>query len=159
MTIITNENNEFICKLQNIKKSDKYINFKKSMFRVSSIVKDKLNISYNHSLEDENINHIVALFMDMCTNVEHLIESLEKFKSNGLSFINNNKQITESFQALFIKEEYEEMFDFASLKDSADTTKIKEKNIVIGNHHDQTLAIRKAILSAKNPKSKLMSKL
>lgn len=155
MTFITNENSELICRLQNIKKSDKYINFKKSVFRTSSIVRDKLNISYNYSLEDENINYLVTTFMEMCTNVEHLIESLEKFKLNGLSFINNNKQVTESFQVLFIKEEYENIFDIASFNDPADTTKIEEKTIVIGNHHDQTLAIRKAILSAKNPNSKL----
>lgn len=116
MTITTNDNSELICKLQNLKNSDKYINFKKSFTRTSSIIRDKLNISYNHTIEDENVDFMIANFTSICTSIGQLIENLNKFENVNIDFINKNKAVTQSFKDLLTKEDYEIVFDEASLK-------------------------------------------
>lgn len=148
MTIATNENSELICKLQNLKKSDEYINLKKSFTRTSSILRDKLNISYNHTIEDENVDLVIANFARICTFIEQLIENMNKFESINKDFIHKNKSITQSFIDLLAKEDYEIVFDAACLK----TIHLKDdsqNHSLIGCHHDQTLAIRKSIILKK----------
>lgn len=148
MTIATNENSELICKLQNLKNSDRYINFKKSFTRTSSIVRNKLNISYDHTVEDENVEFLIANFTAICTSIEQLIDNLKKFENANVDFIRKNKSVTQSFKNLFTKEEYEIFFDDASLK-SVSLNNDSQNHSSIGYHHDQTLAIRKSIILGK----------
>lgn len=148
MTITTNDNSELICKLQNLKNSDKYINFKKSFTRTSSIIRDKLNISYNHTIEDENVDFMIANFTSICTSIGQLIENLNKFENVNIDFINKNKAVTQSFKDLLTKEDYEIVFDEASLKTFYQSND-SPNHSSIGNHHDQTLAIRKSIILGK----------
>ena len=155
MTIERNENNELVCKLQNIKNSDKYINFKKSIFRTSSIMRNKLNISYKNNLEDENINFLIKTFLEICIHIEQLIEALNKFETCSIEFIHNNKAIIESFKELFLTEEYEVFFNIACLKNLNEVNNLEEKKFLIQQHHDLTLAIRKSIVLAEQEKPKL----
>lgn len=154
MTIATNENSELICKLQNLKKSDKYINLKKSVPRASSIVRDKLNISYNYTLEDENMDFLIANFTRICNLIEHLVRNLAKFQNVNMDFIHKNMSVTQSFEDLFTKEDYEIVFDAASLK-TFQQNNDNQTHSLIGNHHDQTLTIRKAIILGKESDQEL----